>query len=59
MSKATLGGVYDFPQIGHGRFGVGAQLSLHRVPTEMEPAYGGDPGSWLVFLRWKLSATPH
>ena len=55
VSKLTLGAVHDFPRVGHGRFGVGAQLSRHWLPAAMEPAYGGDPASWLLFVRWKLA----
>lgn len=57
VAKVTVGGVYDFPRIGHSRFGIGAQVSRHQVPAAMEPAYGADPGSWLLFARWKLSGS--
>lgn len=58
VSKLTLGAVHDFPRIGNGRLGVGAQASRHWLPAALEPSYGGDPSSWLVFVRWKLSGTP-
>src|SRR5690606_27306546 len=59
VSKLTLGAVHDFPQVAGGRFGIGAQLSRHWLPAAMETAYGGDPGSWLVFVRWKLAGASH
>ena len=58
VSKLTLGVVHDFPRIGHGRLGVGAQASQHWLPAALEPGYGGDPGSWLLFVRWKLAGPP-
>ena len=58
VSKLTVGAVHDFARIGHGRFGIGAQASRHWVPSAMEPAYGGDPASWLLFVRWKLAGAP-
>jgi hypothetical protein len=57
VSKLTLGGVYDFPQVGHGRFGVGAQASRHWLPAPLQPRYGGNPSSWLLFVRWKLAGS--
>ena len=56
VSKLTLGAVHDFARMGNGRLGIGAQASLHRLPAVMASAYGGDPSSWLLFVRWKLSA---
>ncbi len=56
VSKLTLGVVHDFPRIGNGRLGIGAQASRHWLPAELEPAYGSrTPDSWLLFVRWKLS----
>jgi hypothetical protein len=55
VAKLTLGVVRDFRRIGNGRFGIGGQVSQHWLPAAIEPAYGGDPGSWLLFLRWKLA----
>ena len=55
VSKLTIGAVHDFPRMGAGRLGIGGQVSQHWLPGAMAPAYGGDPASWLLFLRWKLS----
>jgi hypothetical protein len=55
VSKLTLGVVHDFPRIGSGRLAIGAQASRHWLPAALEPVYGGDPASWLVFVRWKLA----
>lgn len=35
-------------------FGVGAQYSLHFVPNTLEPVYGSDPESWLIFARYRV-----
>lgn len=54
VDKATFGAVRDFPGGNFGRVGVGFQVSRHFIPAVLETAYGNDPDSWLVFLRWKL-----
>ena len=55
VSKLTLGVVHDFAPIGNGRLGIGAQASQHWIPATLQPAYGGNPASWLLFVRWKLA----
>jgi hypothetical protein len=55
VSKISAGGIYDFPVADHLKFGVGALVSKYSLPSALKPFYGGDPTSYMVFLRLKLS----
>ena len=54
VSKASVGAIHDWRLDEHLRFGVGALYSLNRVPTALEPSYGGDPDGGMVFVRLKI-----
>lgn len=54
VDKLTLGAVRDFRTGAIGRLGIGAQYGWHALPAALDPAYGNDPGSWLLFARWRL-----
>jgi hypothetical protein len=55
----TLGYVYDVVQGRAGRFGVGADATVYRVPSNLRENYGS-PASFHVFLRYRPSPTmPH
>jgi len=54
VSKASVGAIHDWRLDEHLRFGVGALYSVNRVPTALEPSYGGDPDGGMVFVRLKI-----
>jgi hypothetical protein len=55
VSKISAGGIYDFPVADHLKFGIGALVSKYGLPSALRPFYGGDPTSYMVFFRLKLS----
>jgi hypothetical protein len=55
VNKITLGGIYDFPIADHLKFGIGALVSKYGLPGDLNPFYGSDPTSYMLFLRLKLS----
>ena len=54
VNKATIGMIRDLVHSDAGKFGIGAQYSIHTIPDAIEPAYGDNPDSWLVFARWRM-----
>jgi hypothetical protein len=54
VSKFSLGYVYDIPVGEHLSLGLGAVGSLYGLPSRLEPYYGSNPGSYMVFTRVKL-----
>jgi hypothetical protein len=54
VRKLSLGTVHELRDIWRGKLSVGVVYNLHFVPQELEPSYGDDPGSWLVFARWSV-----
>lgn len=60
VDKLSIGAVRDFSATRFGTFGVGAVISQHVLPADLNEVYGSDPLSTMVFLRWKLEdATQH
>jgi len=55
VTKASFGGIYDFHLADHLKFGIGGLVSKYGVPSELVPLYGGDPTSYMVFFRFKVS----
>ena len=55
VNKISLGGIYDFPVAEHLKFGIGALVSKYGLPGALKPLYGGEPTSFMVFFRLKLS----
>ncbi len=54
VGKFSLGYIYDFPAEGHFRFGIGGLASKFSMPGELEPFYGSDPTSYMLFARVKI-----
>jgi hypothetical protein len=54
VAKFSLGYVYDIPVGEHFSLGLGAVGTLSSVPSALEPYYGSNPGSTMVFTRVKL-----
>jgi hypothetical protein len=55
VGKLSLGAVHDFAQLGDVKFGAGALASRYWKPNALDPVYGSNPGSWMVFVRAKLA----
>ena len=54
VSEFSLGYVYDIPVGEHFSLGFGAVGSLYALPSALDPAYGSDPSSYMLFVRVKL-----
>lgn len=54
VGKASVGVVRDWRIAEHVRFGLGGLYAMNRVPTALEPLYGGDPDGAMIFLRLKI-----
>ena len=58
INELSLGYIYDFAQwgtqLGPVHAGVGAMGTVYRYPAVLEPAYGDNPASFLLFLRARL-----
>lgn len=54
VNKISLGYIYDFARWKRSQWGVGGVGSIHIVPSELKAAYGGTPGSLMLFARVKL-----
>jgi hypothetical protein len=55
VGKLSLGAIYDFRVAEHVRLGVGGLVSKAFVPADLRPSYGGNPTSFMLFVRMKLS----
>ncbi len=55
VNKVSLGGIYDFHLTNHLKFGIGGLVSKYAYPSSLDPLYGSDPTSYMVFFRLKLS----
>jgi hypothetical protein len=54
VKKLSLGYVYDFASVAHARLGIGGVVSAYAVPAALEPVYGSNPRSFMLFMRAKL-----
>jgi len=54
VGKLSLGYLHDFARTGMLRWSVGALASAYRVPPELQPVYGAQPRSYMVFLQVRL-----
>jgi hypothetical protein len=54
VGKLSLGYLYDFPAMGHFKMGIGGLVSKYSLPGEIQPAYGSDPTSYMLFARVKI-----
>jgi hypothetical protein len=52
VQKLGVGAARDFRMFRVGVLSAGLVYNWHFVPQALEPSYGDDPGSWLVFVRW-------
>ncbi|HVY04358.1 MAG TPA: hypothetical protein VHB46_00150 [Burkholderiales bacterium] len=54
VGKLSLGYLYDFPAANHFKFGIGGLVSKYALPATLEPYYGSDPTSFMLFMRVKI-----
>jgi len=54
VNKLSVGYVFDFPTDSHYQFGVGGLVSAYALPSELDPAYGSHPLSYMIFGRLKI-----
>jgi len=54
VQKLGVGASRDFGMLWGGTFSAGLVYNWHFLPQTLEPSYGGDPGTWLVFARWAM-----
>jgi hypothetical protein len=57
ITALTAGYIRELPFPTIGRLGVGADITVYRMPADLEPYYAGSR-SFHVFLRWRPAATP-
>jgi len=54
VSSFSLGYVYDIPVLDHLALGLGASGTVDVLPATIEPTYGSDPLSYMLFTRLKI-----
>ena len=54
VSKASVGGIYDFLRTNHAKFGVGGLVSQYAIPHDLISLYSKNPASFMVFGRLKM-----
>jgi len=54
VSQFSLGYVYDIRIAEHVSLGLGAAGSLYSLPAALDPYYGSNPQSYMLFTRLKL-----
>jgi len=54
VAKFSLGYVYDIRIAEHVSLGLGAVGSLYSLPAALDPYYGSNPQSYVLFTRLKL-----
>jgi hypothetical protein len=58
IAACTFGGVRDLIQNRYWQLGLGADITFYAKPASLDPAYGNDPVSFRVFLRFRPSLGP-
>ena len=54
VGKASLGYRYDWPLGPDWAIGLGGLVSLYDLPGRLEPAYGSNPTSYMIFSRIRV-----
>ncbi len=57
VGKLTLGGYHSVP-LGALALDVGGLVSKYALPRAIQPAYGSDPTSFMIFTRIRTGAAP-
>jgi len=58
VAKASLGAIRDWPLASHVKVGVGALVSVNRVPSALQESYGGSPNGAMGFFRVVIKLGP-
>ncbi|HET7586814.1 MAG TPA: hypothetical protein VFL45_01905 [Gammaproteobacteria bacterium] len=54
VRKLSVGYIYDIPVYEHLKFGAGGLVSVYDLPDAIQPAYGGNPHSYMLFVRFMI-----
>ncbi len=54
VNKFSLGYEYEFPVAAHIKMGLGGLGSLYALPSELDPYYGNNPTSFMLFTRLSI-----
>jgi hypothetical protein len=54
VRRLSLGYIYDFAASGPIRWGLGGVVGIPRGPSTLDPYYGRDPMSYMVFLQGRI-----
>lgn len=54
VRKLTLGYIYDFARTGPVKWGIGGLVGFVGLPAQLDPAYGSQPRSYMLFLQGRL-----
>jgi hypothetical protein len=54
VGKLSLGYAYSIPATPHFVIDLGGLVSVYSLPSAIEPAYGSDPRSLMLFMRVRL-----
>jgi hypothetical protein len=54
VGKLSLGYINDFAHVGRVKIGAGGLVSKYDKPSALDPFYGDDPTSYMLFLRARL-----
>lgn len=54
IAKFSVGYIYDFARTGPVKWGLGGLVGLPIAPSRLEPYYGRNPRSYMVFLQGRL-----
>lgn len=54
INSISLGYIHDFSRVQSIRFGAGAMGTVYRYPAALDPSYGTEPVSFLLFMRVRL-----
>jgi hypothetical protein len=55
VRRLSLGYIYDFAATGPVRWGLGGVIGIPRGPPALDPYYGRDPMSYMVFLQGRIA----
>ena len=54
IRKLSVGYIHDFAKTGPVKWGIGGLVGLLDAPSELDPRYGSNPRSYMVFLQGRL-----
>jgi len=54
IRKLSVGYIYDFAKTGPIKWGIGGLVGFLKAPSQLDPYYGSNPRSYMVFLQGRL-----